>query len=281
MSTPDTTGWGDTGWGDVTPAKPASGGTGDPFTVAGQSALRCMIYGKGGMGKSSAWALLHRQRDDLVVRGISTEGGELPGTMTTTPDTFVGMLDIIDRITSGAIPTDVLVIDTLTAAQDMAKVDVMQARGITDMEGVDFKKAWIGLVQRMDDLRTALDRAWRAGIHIVLIAHLAADREANVVSSDYLANVPDLYHGESKVGSVRRAYFNWCSCVLALDESVDVQRGKVKSVGQRGFHTQAQPHMWAKNRNSLPAWVPFAGPNASGEFPHLALWDMLIPKEGA
>lgn len=237
-----------------TPPRPAAATAPSevPQIVTGTSrgAERILLYGTGGIGKSTLAALLdtigrkplfldceqgsrHMNLDRIYVKSW----GQLRDALHS---------DIYD-------PYGALVIDTMTAAEVMCREHVVanvphpdKGTKVSSIEGFGFGKGY-GLV--MDEIMRLLgdcDDHMRAGRTTVLVCHDEIASVPNPEADDFIRYEPRLQ--VYKNGNVRARVHEWADHVLFLGYDVAVVGGKGKGSGTRRICASEQPTFKAKSR---------------------------------
>lgn len=217
---------------------------------------RAVVYGPGGIGKSTLCAFLpapifldiERSTNYLnVARDTADSWPELRGKMATiaaTPPEGVRSV----------------VLDTATIAEEYAKEFVISTRKATRANGPDrvvdsieeygWGKGWQFVYDEFYGLLADLDRIAAKGLNVILIAHEIASPVPNPDGEDFIRWEPHLYSGDKKGrGSIRQLVKNWADHVLFVAYDVDVQHGKGRGSGTRTIYTQELPTHIAKSRS--------------------------------
>ncbi len=216
---------------------------------------RTLVYGTGGIGKSTLCAFLpapifldiERSTNHLnVARDTADDWPTLRGKMATI----------------AANPPDgvrSVVLDTATVAEELAKEYVIATRKATRSSGADvavdsiedygWGKGWQFIYDEFCGLLADLDRISAKGLYTTLIAHEVASPVPNPAGEDFIRWEPHLYSGDKKGrGSVRQLVKNWADHVLFIAYDVAVKEGKGRGVGTRTIYTQELPTHIAKSR---------------------------------
>lgn len=247
---------------------------------------RIILHGVGGSGKTTLIELLVRGRPDLNVAYLSTEGGETVDLVKRSAFYDVEQYEqVVTFLTEPPADADVLVIDTMTGLEALARDSVLREMNIEHMD-VE-KKAWAAsasLCQKMTHVRALLEGAVRVGKAVILICHTTVARVVNPESNDYIAHAIALFHDDKK-GSVRDPLFQWADAVgFVTSEGVEVKRGRVVLKGGEGargmervVRMEALAHTMCKRRGDTQSL--YVVPDKDSESPYPVMWDDLIPKK--
>lgn len=212
---------------------------------------RILIYGTGGIGKSTLAAYLpaplfldvERSTNKInVTRATPMSWAELRGNLASIEaDPPEGYRSIV--------------IDSATIAEEFAKEHVIEWRKtdkgkrVDSIDGFGWGKGWQFVYDEYTGLLADLDRIAAKGLHVCLIAHEVASPAPNPGSEAFLRWEPALYGGDKKErGSIRRLLKNWADHVLFIGYDVFVEDGKGQGSGTRTIYTQELPEHIAKSR---------------------------------
>lgn len=225
-----------------------------------QSPERILLYGPGGIGKTTAAAYLpaplfvdlqdgSKHLNVSRVRGI---------------DGWAHLRSVLASIAK-APPRGVqsVVIDTITDAEEAAKEYVIatrkteKGRSVDSIEGFGWGKGWQFVYDEFSGFLVDCDRLVAAGLHVCLIAHDVSRPVPNPSGEDYLRWEPHLYTGDKKGrGSICERVFQWCDHALFVAYDVHAtSEGKGQGSGSRTIYTSEMPTHRAKTRvaaSSLP-----------------------------
>lgn len=240
-----------------------------------------MLYGVGGIGKSTlANAFPGAKFIDLEDSAIDLN-----------PDKIDQAIDSWEMLRACLASDEfndskAIVIDTVSRAEELARswvvANVKTDKGNSVKNLVDFgwNKGYEHLVDAWRLLIADLERHYRAGRDIILIAHNHIGKTPNPAGDDYIRNEPRLYHSAN--ASVRAITFEWCDHVLFLNYDIAVKAdGKAVGVGTVTAYTREQATFMAKSRTLSPdpiivkkgdasIWEKMRAPsNSSNEAPEL------------
>lgn len=212
---------------------------------------RILIYGTGGIGKSTLAAYLPAP----VFFDLDGETRKLNVTRDSarTWQELRGKLAAIEQ----SIPKGMrsLVIDNLSKAEDMAKEYVIETRrtetgkAVDSVEGFGWGKGWQFVYDEFTGLIADLDRINARGVIVCATAHVIQSPVPNPTGEDFLRWEPLLYSGDKKGrGSVRERIKNWADHVLFVGYDVHAEDGKGQGSGTRTIYTGELPTHIAKSR---------------------------------
>jgi hypothetical protein len=231
-------------------------------TVGGANGHRIVLYGPGGIGKTTlaAWLpgpVAFVDLDESLSRlRMQFEG--------------LGLLENImpvDGVTDWQTLRDVLgapgwdgvksiVIDTGTKAEEMAVAHtlantIVDGKRASSIEGYGFGKGYGFVFDTFLPLLGDLDRHSREGRNVVLICHDCTANVPNPAGEDWLRYEPRLQSPTSGKASIRLRVREWADHVLFLGYDVDVSKdGKGRGAGTRTVYTAELPHCMAKSRST-------------------------------
>lgn len=214
-----------------------------------------MIYGTGGIGKSSLSALAPNPLFYDFDRGAGATGVATIGGVET-------WTDLRDALHSRIVRDyATLVIDTATKVQELAQAHtfatVRHEKGnlVTSVEGYGYGKGYQHVYDTFLTLLSDLDEHARAGRNVVLVCHSVTDTAPNPEGEDYKRYEPDLQQ-PPKQGRLRDRIKNWCDHLLFINYDVAVNKGKAVGAGTRTIYPTEMPTYWAKSRK-LRDPIPF------------------------
>ena len=230
--------------------------------IAGASGHRIVLYGPGGIGKTTLAAGLPGpvafvDLDESLprLRLLFESLGLLENIMP------------VDGVTDWQTLRDVLgapgwdgvksiVIDTGTKAEEMAVAHtlantVVDGKRASSIEGYGFGKGYGFVFDTFLPLLGDLDRHSREGRNVVLICHDCTATVPNPAGEDWLRYEPRLQSPNSGKASIRLRVREWADHVLFLGYDVDVSKdGKGRGAGTRTLYTAELPHCMAKSRST-------------------------------
>lgn len=239
--------------GDAAAATSPAGNGAPRFTVRGglvAGPQRVVVYGVGGIGKSSLAALapgalildVEGSTKRLNVQRISADE------LQSWDDLRAALLDpALDAAKT-------IVIDSITKAEEMAAAWTIQnvktdkGNSVTSIEGYGFGKGYQHVYDTFLNLLSDLDRHIRGGRNVVLIAHECTAKAPNPMGDDFLRYEPRLQQTKEGKASIRNRVFEWADHVLFLGYDVASEDGKGIGAGTRSIFTKEQPTHKAKVR---------------------------------
>lgn len=246
----------------------------DLFTsVVTGSGHRILLYGTGGIGKTSLamnapgpvaffdfddslGMLPDRPKDLHIVAGSSWEQ----------------MLSAL-RV-SGWEKIKTIVIDSITRAEELcieyvlATIKHEKGGKVNSLEGYGWGKGYTHVFETFIELLGILDVHRRAGRNIILVAHECTATVPNPFGDDYIRYEPRIQSPASGKNSVRLRVKEWSDHTLFVGYDVDVSEGKGTGQGTRTVYPTELPHCMAKSRK-LTESMPY-------EYGSTVLWDALF-----
>ncbi len=242
------------------------------FAVIGgriSGAQRVVIYGPGGVGKSTLAALA----PNPVFLDIEGGTREMDVPRVSGIESFA---DVRACLQSGALDGfGTVVLDTATKAEEMAVAYTIQhtphekGHYVTSLEGYGFGKGYQHVYDTFLLLLADLDRQVRAGRNVILIAHDCIADAPNPVGEDFIRFEPHLQAPKSGKASIRNRVVQWADHVLFVGYDVIAKDGKGKGSGTRTIWTYELPDHIAKSRTVAEA-LPFASAQDG------AIWPLVL-----
>jgi hypothetical protein len=234
---------------------------------------RIVIYGPGGVGKSTLAALAPapifidveegtRELDVARIRDVKTWS------------------DLRACLQSSALDGyRTVVIDTMTRAEELAVAHTLatvkheKGHAVTSLEGYGFGKGLQHVYDTFLHLMADLDSQIRRGRNVLLICHDCTADVPNPAGDDYIRFEPHLQAPKSGRASIRNRVVQWADHVLFIGYDVVGQDGKGKGGGTRTVWTYELPDHIAKSRTAREA-LPFESPQDG------AIWDAILAQGG-
>jgi len=223
------------------------------------SPQRCVVYGPGGIGKSTLCSLAPRPVF-LDVEG-GTKNLDIPRV-----EGIRNFADLRECLQGQALDGfGTIILDSVTRAEEMAIDHVIQnvkhekGHSVTSLEGYGFGKGLSHSYDKFLLLLSDLDSQVRRGRHVILIAHDCTAEVPNPVGDDFIRYEPRLQSPKSGKSSIRNRVVEWADHVIFVGYDVVSQDGKGKGAGTRTIYTSEMPTHIAKSRRAALA-LPFTGP---------------------
>lgn len=242
----------------------------------GASGEKVVIYGPGGVGKTTACALLA----ELGVEPLFIDIGDSTSHMDVSkvdpaPTTFSDVRHILhdQELLSGF---GAVVIDDFTTLEELARAwtleNVPHEKGhkVTSIEGYGFGKGYVHTFETFLTVLADLDAIARSGKHVIATAHEQTVNVPNPNGEDWLQYQPRLM--STRQAQLRERVKEWCYHLLYVnfDKSVD-KDGKAIGGSTRTIYPNPMATHWAKSR-VLSEPIPY-------ELGSADLWKSLLRKE--
>jgi len=216
-------------------------------------AIRCVVYGPSGIGKST---FASQFPDPLF---IDVEGGthQLDVSRFPEPEKWKDLLDEIDAVIAEPDVCRTLVIDTIDRAEVLLTNALLEEKHCDSIEAYagGYGKGYTALQERFQkDLLNRLDRVIAKGVNVTLVAHAMMRKFESPEDPPY-----DRW--ELKVSKkVAPIVKEWSDLLLFAnyDAMIVEENGKAKAKGKakRVVYTTYKPTYDAKNRFGLPDSIP-------------------------
>ena len=220
---------------------------------------RIGIFGGGGIGKTTLARSLSSVHKKPLIVDLDEGSSHLPVHRISHIEVWDDLRSVLgDKSLSDGY--DVLVVDSVTRAQDLCAAAIMKKEGVRSLElaGGGYGKGYRFLYENMLTLLSDLERHVWAGRHVLLIMHEFVARVPNPMGQDFIRFEPNLYASE-KV-SVRHRVKEWLDHLLFVGYDVFTRDGKARGTGTRTIYPQELPTHWAKSRK-LSSPIPFTSPD--------------------
>ncbi len=220
--------------------------------------IRAVIYGADGVGKSTLCA----GAPGAVF--IATEDGldNIDARAIDPPETWAGIIEAVDGLSTDA-RVGTIVIDSLDWAEQMLWAHIVATKPdeknhkVKDIEGYGYGKGYIAAATEWRVLIAALQRAGKAGKHVLLTAHAQRKGVKNPTGEDYEQMQIKLQ--DRAAGLIRE----WVHVVAFAELDIatvtdkdDGNRTKGVFTGKRILRTRPGAGYQGKSRLSLPAKIP-------------------------
>jgi len=210
---------------------------------------RVVIYGSGGIGKSSLAALA----PNPVFIDIESGTRELDVRRFDGIETFEDLRALLHSDKLDGFQT--IVLDSATKAEELAiaftLATIPHEKGhyIQRLEGYGFSKGLGHVYDTYMLLLQDLDRQIRKERNVVLIAHDCINDVPNPVGEDFIRYEPHLQSPKSGKSSIRNRVVQWADHVLFIGYDVVAKDGKGHGGGTRTIWTTERPDHVAKSRS--------------------------------
>ena len=217
-----------------------------------RTAHRTMIYGPGGIGKTSLAAAF----PGVVI--VDIEKGSVDHENVNRVLDVTSFGELRSFLQSDDFSDDsAICIDSITKAEEWAVADVLATAKTRDgnqakcIEDYGYKDGYTMVYDRMLMLLGDLDRLYAKGKHIILIAHSIDAAEKNALGEDFRRRRPRLLNADKT--NVVAKYCEWVDHVLCIELDMDVtKKGKAIGGGSRTIYCQDTPARLAKTRTLNP-----------------------------
>jgi len=229
---------------------------------------RTLLYGPGGIGKSSWGATLDQATKRPIEAGIvflpCEEGiNDLPDEIQRFPliTHWDQLMGYIGEIAQEPHEFRKVVLDTADWAEKLSWARVCLEKGVEAIGDVKYGKGYIASVRLWQELLMSFD--WlrdNRGMDIVILAHAKAHKFEDPENPSYDRWQPKLHeHVDNLIFEWADEVFfaNFQTIVKTEDAGFNREIGKAKGTGKRIMRTTARPAAKAKNRLSMPDEIPF------------------------
>jgi hypothetical protein len=226
-------------------------------TIAAAAGHRILIYGPGGIGKTTLSCLAPGpvaffDLDESLPR-LQSQIGTKPEVVTVS--TWQDLRSALQSDGWDQIKT--IVIDSVTKAEELCVAHTLdtvkheKGHKVLRVEDYGYGKGYQFVFDTFLPLLGDLDRHCRSGRHVILIAHDCTTNVPNPAGEDWLRYEPRLQSPNSGKASIRLRAKEWSDHTLFLGYDVAVDNeGKGKGSGTRTLWPAELPHCMAKSRTT-------------------------------
>jgi len=248
--------------------------------VAASSGHRVLLYGPGGIGKTTLAsqlpgpvAFIDLDESLSCLRTQLEDSGQMANIVPVMGvEDWQSLRDVIQS--DGWEKVKSIVIDTGTRAEEMAVAHTLahtlqDSKKVTSIEGYGFGKGYGYVFDTFLLLLGDLDRHARAGRNVVVICHDCTSTVPNPTGEDWIRFEPRLQSPNSGKSSIRLRLREWADHVLFVGYDVSVNKdGKGSGHGTQTLYTSERPHCMAKSRTTQKEFP--LGNDATG------VWEAII-----
>lgn len=235
---------------------------------------RVVLYGQGGIGKSSLAALA----PSPVFLNFD-ENPHLPDTARVVHG-VESLADALSALRTPSLWTDAktVVVDTMTAAQELAVAHTIatvpheKGHKVKSIEGYGFGKGLRYLNDTLCEFLAAVDQHAAQGRHVIVVAHETTAKVPNPEGEDFIQFQPNVVQ-QGETCRFRDRLKGWCDHMLYVQYDRVVKDGKATGKGTRTIHCQESATFWAKSR-TLRDSIPFDEGDTT-------VWDTMFNQEAA
>jgi len=236
-------------------------------TLAKPAGHRIVVYGTGGIGKTTLCAALPGPvafidlDGSLPVLGPRLAEQGLAGNIVPVEGVsdWGTLMAALDADGWDAVKT--IVVDTATKAEHLALAHTLKTKPtekgqyVASIEGYGFGKGYVLVAETFNALMARLDRHARAGRNVALVCHECTATVPNPEGEDWLRYEPRLQNPPSGKASIRLAVKEWCDHLLFIGYDVDVKNGVARGGGTKTLYASERPHCMAKSRTTDGAYA--------------------------
>lgn len=240
-----------------------------------RTALRVVVYGPEGIGKSS----LAAQFPDPVF--VDVEGGtnQLPVARLPRPSSWTMLQQEVEAVRAGEVGCSTLVIDTADAAEALCTRDLLARNGKGGIEDFGYGKGYTYLAESFGGFLDQLGLVVDGGVNVVVVSH-AIMRKFERPDESGAYDRFELKLSKKVAPMVKE----WADMVLFCDYKTYVtvdKSGKAKaSGGTRVIRTTHAPQWDAKNRFNLPDELPLEWDSIAAVVPDMRAGEADGPDHG-
>ncbi len=220
--------------------------------------IRALIYGADGVGKSTMCAGAPRPVFIATEDGL----GNIDAQAIDPPESWGNIIEAVDSLASDD-RVGTIVIDSLDWAEQMLWAHIVathtdeKGRKVRDIEGFGYGKGYVAAASEWRVLIAALQRAGKAGKHVLLTAHAHRKTVKNPTGEDFEQMQIKL---QERASGLFREWVHIVAFaeldIATVTDKDDGGRTKGVFTGQRVLRTQPGAGYQGKARLTLPAKIP-------------------------
>lgn len=243
-------------------------------------AIKAVVYGPGGIGKSELCANIKQIAANPLVLDVGDSTQYIDVDRISGITTYDELRSVLhdDSVWVGR---EAVIIDDLTAVQEMALAwtlaNIKHEKGhyVSSINGYGYGKGHIHLCETFLLLLGDLDAHHRRGRHCLCTAHDCTAKVPNPTGEDFIRYEPRLQN--SPEGNIRSRVREWAYHLLFVGYDTFVnESGKASGGGSRTIYTREMPTHIAKHRaiegRTIPDSIVYDRGSAE-------IWNTLLGKE--
>lgn len=211
---------------------------------------RLLVHGTAGVGKST---LASQAPSPIFLTG--DHGADGLDVTRLEVQSWADLLAIVGELSEGDHAHRTLVVDTVNWMEPLCWAHVCAANKWKTIEEPGYGKGYIPVVDAWRAFIAGVERCWRRGMGVILLAHSDKKLFKNPEGEDFERYVVTMHDKSAALLS------QWCDAVLFARHELAVHKDASKRVrgvgsGARFLHTEWRPAYDAKNRYRLPPVMP-------------------------
>ena len=218
-----------------------------------RKALRVVLYGEAGVGKTS----FASQAPSPYFIGAE-DGSSNLNVNRFAPTCWGDILGVLDELATREHPFQTVVLDSANWAQKFCYEHICKANNVESIEGIGYGKGYVLALVEFEKLLGKLDALNLRGINIIIIAHEQITRFDDPAGESYSV------YSLATDKKITPLLVQWPDAVLFANYDKTVKsvgqglnsRKVAKSYGERIMFTENRASHLAKNRFSLPERMP-------------------------